>query len=259
MILTIDIGNSNIVSILYDKEGQKLFRDRTETIKLPDYHDYCDFLKELLEKMGNLRPSVISISCVVPPIKSVIEKVIHDLLPKVTCYFVSLEMVPNLKVHLDNPREIGADLIATSYGAYASYKQPSIIADLGSATKITLVNEGELFLGGILMPGMDFMAKGLHRMIPHLPHIDLEKPEMLLGSNTIQCIQSGIINGTLAAVKEMARGVEEELNLECTWIMTGGLSNLFTEEEIAPYVKDDDLLSDGIYHLTRDFMKREEE
>lgn len=257
MILTLDVGNSNIVSILYNLEGEKLYHDRQETIKLPDYHDYCDFFRGLLKAMGGQRITAVSISCVVPPITQVISQVVSDLLPKVALYVVSVDKVPNLTIRLDDPRELGADLIATTYGAYAKYKQPTIICDLGSATKITLVSEGELFHGGVIMPGMSFMAKSLHRMIPHLPDIELKRPEKILGRNTVECIQSGIIRGSLASVMEIARELEEEIGEKCTWIMTGGLSNIFSEEEIGDYKMDPDLLSDGIFYLTKEWMDDE--
>lgn len=256
MILTIDIGNSNIVSVLYDDEGAMLFTDRQETIKEENYRRYRTFFEQLNENFDQEALTVITTSCVVPYIRSCVREVLRDMYPHAERYQLQTELVPDMKIMLKEPRELGADIIATSYGAFHKYQQPTIVADLGSATKISVVDEDKTFLGGIIMPGIAFQARSLHQMIPHLPEMEITKPDSIIGHDTMTSIQSGIINGTLAATIELAKEIEEELGRACTWVITGGLAKLFTATDLEGYVYDEFLLNDGLYHLSRTWMAK---
>ena len=255
MILTIDLGNSNIVSVLYDRSGNRIRDDRQMTIKEEGYQKYREYLSDLLECFGSPTIAAVTTSCVVPYLRACLREVIKDILPDAKHYQVQRDMVPNLEIHLTEPREIGADLIATAYGALGKYHQPTIIADLGSATKLTVVEQPEVFLGGVIMPGISFQAKSLHQMIPHLPRMEVAKPDKIIGHDTMECIQSGIVNGTLAAIIELAKQIEREIEQECQWVITAGLAKLFQEKDLFPYQYDEFLLSDGLCHLTRQWLE----
>lgn len=254
MILTIDLGNSNIVSVLYDHEGKRIKDDRQMTIKEESYSKYREFLKDLLEDFGSPELEAVTTSCVVPYLRACLRSVVKDLLPEAKHYQVQRDMVPELEVHLKEPRELGSDLIATCYGALGKFDQPTIIADLGSATKLTIVKQPEVFLGGVIMPGISFQAKSLHQMIPHLPRMEVAKPEKIIGHDTMECIQSGIVNGTLAAIIQLAEEIEIEIDSQCSWVITGGLAKLFNEKDLGRYHYDEFLLSDGLYYLSRRWL-----
>lgn len=251
MILTIDIGNSDIVTVLYDDEGTILLTDRQPTIKEENYRRYRAFFEDMNAHFDKEALTVVTTSCVVPYIRACVREVLRDMYPHAARYLLQTELVPDMKIELKEPRELGADIIATSYGAFHKYPQPTIVADLGSASKISVVDEHKTFLGGIIMPGIAFQAKSLHQMIPHLPEMEIVKPESIIGHDTMGSIQSGIINGTLAAIIELAKEIEEELGRSCTWLITGGLAKLFSAEDLEGYIYDEFLLNDGLYHLSR--------
>lgn len=254
MILTIDLGNSNIVSVLYNRRGNRLQDDRQMTIKEESYQKYREYLNDLMEGFGSPPIVAVTTSCVVPYLRACLREVIKDILPDAKHFQVQRDMVPNLEIHLTEPRELGADLIATAYGALGKYHQPTIIADLGSATKLTVVDQPEVFLGGVIMPGISFQAKSLHQMIPHLPRMEVAKPDNIIGHDTMECIQSGIVNGTLAAIIELAKQIEREIDHPCQWVITGGLAKLFQEKDLDRYQYDEFLLSDGLCYLTRQWL-----
>ncbi|WP_459129948.1 type III pantothenate kinase [Guggenheimella bovis] len=255
MILTIDVGNSNIVSVLYDEDGTRLIDRRVTTVREADrevYERFFDDHKELTEVATH-----ITISCVVPRLRDLLKDLTNDLFPEKEIYFVSYENVSDFDVRITDPETLGSDLIATSFGAFFHYPLPAIIADLGSATKLTVVDEGNIYYGGALIPGIYFTAQSIHAAIPQLPMIDLKKPERLIGTDTMECMQIGIVTGTLMSVLKMADGFEKELGKKCSRVMTGGLSKLFQEKDLESFVYDEFLLNDGLYYLTKKKRERE--
>lgn len=250
-ILTIDIGNSNIVSVLYDDQGNILSHHRTETIKSPDRKAYESFFQQIHQSLGIDKPDAIIISCVVPPVRDTVLSIADEKYPMSHNLSVDPGKIPGFKVDLPDPRELGADIAATAVGAYYQEDQVTIIADLGSATKLSVVNRNFEIIGVIILPGLQFQAKSLHEMIPHLPEIDMRKPARLLGRDTIGAIASGIIYGGLAAVKGLADEIEKELGQPCKKLITGGLAKLYSQDDLGDFEYDEFLLSDGLFHIAR--------
>lgn len=251
-ILTLDIGNSDIVSVLYQADGRRLGDQRKSTIKEESYKKYNDFFRELDSDLAiEEPPAAVIVSCVVPYIREMVLEVLDKVYPDSRIYRVAPGMVPDLIVEMPDPRELGADLAATAVGAYQKYRDIVIIADLGSASKLTVIDEDYRFIGGIIMPGIGFQAKSLHQMIPHLPEIELKKPASVMGRDTISSIQSGIINGALQSVLGLAREVEKETGRKCRKVITGGLAKLFSAKDLEDFEYDEFLLSDGLYHIAR--------
>ncbi len=248
MILTVDIGNSNIVSVLYGTDGEKISDDRRLTLKESSYEKYQDIFEDTDIKLGGHKPQAVMLSCVVPSVRDAVMDVLSGIYPESPIYNLQRDTVPGLKIRLKQPRELGADIIATSLGAYKKYGGTSIVADLGSATKISVISEKFEFYGGIIMPGIEFQARSLNQMIPHLPLIEIKKPEMVLGNGTTESIQSGIIYGTLDAVKGLSDRIEKEMGTSCRRIITGGLSRLYTKEELGDFCYDEFLLNEGLYY-----------
>ena len=256
-ILTLDIGNSNIVTVLYDRQGNRLADDRQDTIKEDHFKKYKTFFETINEKLSIGKPEAVILSCVVPYVSGTVFKVMAEMYPDSILYRVAPGMVPDMKICLDEPRELGADIIATTAGAYYKYKALTIIADLGSATKIGVVDADFNMRGGIIMPGIAFQAKSLHLMIPHLPEIEIRKPEHVIGDSTISCIQSGIVYGGLSAVIELGRAIEKELGQPSHKVITGGLAKLFSKEDLQDFEYDEFLLSDGLYHIADYWLNSE--
>ena len=258
MILTVDLGNSNLVTVLYDDKGRRVDDDRRDTIKEENYSRYRNFFQDVIDQFGMPEITTVTTSCVVPYLRNLLREVVSDMFPGAKHFQLQYNMVPNLKIHLKEPREIGSDLIATAYGALGKYDQPTIIADLGSATKLTVVNHPETFMGGLIIPGIPFQAKSLHQMIPHLPKIKLAKPDKIIGNDTMEAMQSGIINGALAGIIGLAEQIEKEVGQDCTWLITGGVSKLFSPKDLGRFHYDEFLLSDGLCYLTLRWLENEQ-
>lgn len=248
MILTIDVGNSNIVSVGYDNQGKKVFMRREETLRDVSEVEYYSLFTDMKKDLAEFEVERIALSCVVP---SMTDHVIASLEEVFGVKVRSLlkSKIPELKVNLENPDELGADFVATTLGAYQKYQKPVIIVDMGSATKISVVDDGMNFVGGIIQPGIGIMAEALETRIPHLPPIEIKRPEVILGRNTMECIQSGVVNGALASVIELANQIETELGQTCERVITGGYSSLFSD--ITTFRVDPDLLNDGLYYYSQ--------
>lgn len=203
MILTIDIGNTNITFGVFD--GDKLSfvsRLATERNRTDD-----QFAVEFLAvfKMHDLEPAEITgavLSSVVPELTGKIKTAVNKV-----CGIESVIIAPGVKTGLniliDNPAELGADLVAGAVGAMARYEMPAFVIDLGTATKIYAVDEHGGYHGGTIAPGVEISMKALSGQASLLPSFSLASPPHACATNTIECLQSGIIFGTADMIDGM--------------------------------------------------------
>lgn len=248
MLITIDIGNSNIVCVVYSASKERLYDKRFETIKENIEEAYPKFVKEeLLFLKVRFNCEAVMLSNVVPAIDQVIFNALKEGLA-IDVYRCDLSTVPAFKVMLDDPRELGADFIATSYGAMAKYPLPIIVADLGSATKVSALNLEGNFAGGIIMPGLRIAQDALNRFIPHLPQIPLVVPKSVLGSDTITSMQAGLMYSTIDSIEGIARRIESSFNAKCSKVLTGGLSILI-HDDTKDFVYEPYLLNEGLFEI----------
>lgn len=250
MILTLDVGNSNIVTIAYEEDEKIVYQQRSDTLKQPDFDFYLNYFKDLQNKLkGDVEK--VMISCVVPKINQTLVDS-AQIVFKTDVISINSKNV-DLKVELDNPLELGADFIASAYGAMYQYPVPVIVIDMGTASKISVVGVDRNFLGGVILPGVGQMAESLSQNISHLPQIKLEVPDKVLGKNTIQCIQSGILHGSFLGLIEMAKQIEAELNCNAEIILTGGYVNLYNDK--LGYQFNPNLINEGLYYLALEVFK----
>ncbi len=241
MILTLDLGNSSLYSIVYDTQGNKISSHRHDTLQ--DINkDYYEYIFKSIQHDCHCHFSTIVLSCVVPKLKAMILEIVDELFDS-EVIVVDTNSV-DLQIHLDNPLELGADFIASAYAALSKFEGPSIIIDMGTASKISVVDHPNVFLGGIIQPGIRQQAIILNQNIPHLPKIQLELPKNVIGHNTIECIQSGIMHGALHSLIGLAHEIEKEIGKECNILFTGGYVNLYDTTKLN-YMPD--LLNDGLY------------
>lgn len=246
MILTIDIGNTNIV--LGGFEGEKLeFISRISTDSHKTDCEYAAMLKTILSlySVDESRISGAAISSVVPPLTHAVINAIK------MAYSVNPVVVgPGIKTGInllaDNPSQVGADLICACVAAYNLYTPPVVVIDMGTATKLLIVDENACFSGVSIIPGVEISLKALAGGTAQLPQISLDPPERVLGRNTIDCMRSGIIYGNASMIDGMIDRIQDEVGSIPTLVATGGLSNA-----IIPYCKhnitiDDDLLLKGL-------------
>jgi type III pantothenate kinase len=176
MLLTIDVGNSNLVAVVYDSHRNRVFDERIVTQKQNVIAYYEDWLIRLLAKLNHLNAiEGVIFSSVVPSITNDIVSIIKDK-TNLDPMIVTTDLVSEFVIHLEERKHLGADFIATSYGAMADYPLPAIVADLGSATKISVLNAKGEFEGGVIVPGVGISVEALVGFIKHLPEIELKVP-----------------------------------------------------------------------------------
>lgn len=248
MILTMDVGNSNIVTIVYDENRTLLFKKRETTLKQSNKEDYRQLFLNLKQDLKQIEISTIILSCVVPSMSHIIVEALEEVFG-LEVDEIKASKVPDLKVPLPNPDELGSDFVAAALGAFYQYDKPVIVVDMGSATKIFAIDQDFNFLGAVIQLGVGLQADALHERIPHLPPIELTKPKKVLGLNTIETIQVGIVGGAIASVTKLTEMIEEEIGEPCAKVLTGGFANLFLDDDY--FTIDLNLLSEGLFYYSR--------
>jgi len=224
MILALDVGNTNItVGCIYGDEIKHVFRISTNVARSAD--EYAVQVNNMLDFQGIKRTDIEGgiISSVVPQLTNTFRETVIRL-AGVQPIIVGAGVKTGLNILIDDPAQLGADMVATAVGALALYTLPAIIVDLGTATKMFVLNETGSFLGGAILPGVTLSMNALAAGTSQLPRIPIEAPLKSISSNTIDCIKSGIILGTASAIDGMVGRFEEELGQEATVIATGGLA-----------------------------------
>lgn len=226
MVLTIDIGNSNI--ILGGFEGDRLsfvVRISTKINRTPD--EYADKILGVLA-VHNIADKTISgaiISSVVPPLNSVIKSAVK-LIWGIDSLLVGPGIKTGLNIHCDTPSSVGADLICACVAAHSVYGSPSLIIDMGTATKIMVVNEKGTFIGVSIIPGVMMGLNSLSEGTAQLPKVGLEAPKSALGKNTSDSMRSGVVFGNAALIDGMIDRIKDELGTDLPIYATGGVARL---------------------------------
>lgn len=222
MILAVDIGNSNIVLGCFD-ENEILFEDRLSTDRDSTVLEYAVIIKTSLE-MHHLEYEQITgaiISSVVPSVTENVQQAIFRLIGQ-QAMVVSPGMKTGLNILLDDPKQLGSDRVADAVGAIGEYPCPLIIVDMGTATTISVIDGQKNFMGGMIIPGLQVSLDSLANRTSQLPHISLEAPKKVIGTNTVDCMKSGIIYSTAGCIDGAIERIEEELGETCTVVSTGG-------------------------------------
>ena len=246
MILAIDMGNTNIVIGCIDND-KIYFVERLSTDASKTAMEYAMGFKTVLElyRIDNSTIEGAIISSVVPSLTKVlaqaVEKVI-GIVPKI----VGPGIKTGLNIHMDNPKQIGGDLVIGAVAAIAEYGAPLIIIDMGTATTMTVIDKDKNFIGGAILPGLRLSMEALASGAAQLFNVGLEEPKKVIGKNTSDCMKSGIIFGNIACIDGMIEKMEEELGYPTTVVATGG-----TAKVVVPFCKhdiiiDDDLLLKGL-------------
>ena len=256
MILTIDIGNSNIV-IGGVREDAIVFeaRLRTEVTKTSD--QYCVDLKILLD-VYRVRPEEIEgsiISSVVPQVLNSFQTAIKKLTGK-TSLVVGPGIKTGLDIRLENPGQTGADLVVADVTALREHKPPLIVIDMGTATTMSVLDENGAHIGGCIIPGVRISMDALTDKTALLPGLQLDQPKRAIGRNTIDAMRSGIMMGAACMLDGMVERMEQELGQKTTVIATGGIAKFIVPLCKTPMVYDKDLLIKGLAALYRDNKKR---
>ena len=256
MILTIDIGNSNIV-LGGVKDDQIVFeaRLRTEVTKTSD--QYCVDLKILMEVYGvdakNVEGTIIA--SVVPQVLNSIRTAVQKLTGKVPLV-VGPGLKTGLNILLENPGQTGADLVVADVAALREHKPPLIVIDMGTATTMAVLDKNGAHIGGCIIPGVKISLDALTDKTALLPGLQLDQPKKAIGRNTIDAMRSGIMLGAACMLDGMVERMEAELGYKTTVVITGGIAKFITPLCKTPMIYDKDLIIKGLAHLYRDNKRK---
>lgn len=247
MILAVDIGNTNIV-IGCIENGKNIFMDRLSTNRSKTLLEYAIDFKSILE-IYHIDTEKIEggiISSVVPPVTGVVRSAIEKVTGK-SIMLVEPGIKTGLNILMDNPAQVGSDLIVNAVAAIHEYKAPLIIIDMGTATTISVVDENKNYIGGMILPGLKGSLESLVSGTSQLPRISLEPCKRLIGKNTTECMKSGVIYGNAACIDGMIARIQEELKQKATVVATGGLASIVASYCKENVIYDDELLLKGLY------------
>ncbi len=249
MVFAIDIGNTNIVIGCFEDE-KIIFTERLSTKKTATPLEYAISFKNVLELYGvdfsNIEGSIIS--SVVPEITTIVNMAIKKITEK-NSIIVGPGIKTGLSIKVDNPAQLGSDLVVGAVAALAEYPVPMVVIDFGTATTITVINSKRDLLGGMILPGVILSLKSLSGGTSQLPEIGLEPPKKFIGTNTVDCMKSGILYNTAYGIDGFIENIEKELGEKVTVVATGGLA-----KSIVPLCKnkitvDDELLLKGLMDI----------
>lgn len=249
MILAIDIGNTNIVLGGFNGETLSFVaRIATNVNKTED--EYATKIQSILT-LHNVDKSEIDgaiISSVVPPLNSVVKKAIN-IAYSVTPIMVQPGIKTGIGIHCDNPASVGADLICACVAAHHIYGSPSLIIDMGTATKMMVVDKSGTFCGASIIPGVSIGLKALASGTAQLPQISLEAPRSVVGKNTIDCMRSGVVFGNASLIDGMIDRFIDDVGEPLKIYATGGLASTIIQHCKHDILLDNDLVLKGLYIL----------
>ena len=239
MILAIDIGNTNIV-IGCIKDNEILFVERLHTDGKKSQLEYAISLKNVLELYGVDRKGLEGgiISSVVPPVTGTIHNAAAKIIGK-ELLVVGPGVKTGLDIRIDNPAQLGPGLVVGAVAGIEEYGSPLVIIVM--ATAFTVVNDKRQVIGGMILPGVGVALDSLTSRTSQLPKISLDPPKKFIGSNTIDCMKSGVLYGNACCIDGMIGRIREELSVVPKVVATGGLA-----KRIIPYCREQIQMDDAL-------------
>jgi type III pantothenate kinase len=256
MLLAIDVGNTNTVLGVYDvssgagrasKPGalRDSFRVQTEKDRTGD--EYGLQIKALFDfaKLDMAQVKDVIVSSVVPPMAFPLEQMCQRFFGKKPL-FVGPGVKTGMPVLYDNPREVGADRIVNAVAAYEKWPQGLIVVDFGTATTFDAVTPKGEYLGGAISPGIGISMEALFQRASKLPRVSFEKPDRVVGRNTVASMQSGLVYGYVGLVDGICQRMKDELGFPAKVVATGGLAPLIGNVSKQIEIVDEQLTLDGL-------------
>lgn len=237
--LLLDIGNSTVVIAHSDAEGNIKDTWRLKTIKDETISFFRREIRAGLYSFGILRKDGsidkidhIIISSVVPEINDKVSQALFDVTGVKPHFFCLDDAVKVINVQIESPSQLGKDRLADAIAARCCYGAPAIVIDMGTATTMGVINENGDYIGGMIMPGVKTSLKALSSKASQLPTINIEKPRHMIGRNTLECMQSGIVYGTASMIDGLIDRILPTLQGDVKIIATGGNAH-----QIIPFCK----------------------
>jgi type III pantothenate kinase len=246
MLLAIDCGNTNTVFSIYEN-GQQLISMRTSTHHARTSDAYFTWFSTLLNH-HKIDPNIDEVI-----ISSTVPRVVFNLRVFTDQYFNCRPYVVGkpdcllpTQPRVDEGTIVGPDRIVNTAGAFDRHGGNLIVVDFGTATTFDVAGHDGAYVGGVIAPGVNLSLEALHMAAAALPHVDITKPQRVVGTNTVACMQSGIFWGYVGLVKEICARIKSERDQPMKIIATGGLAPLFAQTEDLFDVIEDDLTMHGL-------------
>lgn len=230
MLLTIDIGNTNLTLGLY--EGDKLgahWRLATDHNRMPDEYG-LQFLG-LLQNAGKTLEDIqgVSLASVVPPLTGRVIQACREYL-KQEPLVVDTGVKTGIKIRYEDPKAVGADRVCDAVAVMKLHGGPACVVDFGTATTFNAITKDGEYLGGAITAGINLAAEALFTRAAKLPRIDLQVPPSVIGRNTVHAMQSGLLFGYVSMVEGMVSRFRAELGGDMKVIATGGMAEVVAKE-----------------------------
>ncbi|HEZ7987186.1 MAG TPA: type III pantothenate kinase [Ruminococcus sp.] len=252
MLLAVDIGNTNIVFGCVDENDNVKLFERISTNHNATSAEYAVLIKTLLEMNGystdNISDAIMS--SVVPSVTNTVKEAVKKLF-HTDIMVAGPGVKTGLNILIDNPAQLGSDQAVDAVAAIKEYPVPLIVIDMGTATTISVIDNNKCYLGGLIMTGMGVAADALITRTAQLPKINLEAPSKVIGTNTIDCLKSGMLYSNACAIDGIVERIEDELGKKCTVVATGGLSDLVIPLCKRKIIIDSSLLIKGLAIIYR--------
>lgn len=247
MLLAVDIGNTNIVFGCVDDNDEVVLFERISTNHNATAAEYAVLIRTILE-MNRFNTSDIHdaiMSSVVPSVTNTVKEAVRKLFD-VDVMIAGPGVKTGLNILIDNPAQLGSDQAVDAVAAINQYPVPLIIIDMGTATTLSVVDSKKNYRGGLILTGMKVAADALTARTAQLPKVNFEVPAHVIGTNTIDCLKSGILYSNASALDGIIDRIEEELGEKCTAVATGGLSELVVPLCKRKIILDNNLLIKGL-------------
>lgn len=222
MILAINIENTNTVIGCFQEE-KIIFVESISTSLTRTELEYAISFKNIFElyglDMNQIEGAIIA--SVVPPVTNVVRQAVKRLSEK-EVLIIGPGVKTGLNIMTDQPSQVGSDLVANAVAGIAEYPVPLIVVNMGTATTLSVVDAKKHYIGGMIIPGVRISSESLTEGTAQLPKISLEKPKKVIGSNTVECMKSGLIYGTAACIDGSIARIERELKEKAASIVVTG-------------------------------------
>ena len=231
MLMVMDIGNTNIKTGLFvDGKLKNSWRLQTNHLRTAD--EYGTMMESFFDHLGISTDAVdgIIMSSVIPSMNYTMEHMCELYFHRRTAMVVNSEMNLGIKIKYDLPSQLGSDRICNSVEAFHRYGGPCVVVDFGTATNFAVISKEGDFLGGLICPGIMVSADALVERAAMLHKVEYVMPEKVIGTNTKEGIQSGVIRGYVGQVDYILQQIEKELGAKPTVVATGGMSGMIANE-----------------------------
>lgn len=251
MILTLDVGNTNIKSGLFE-DGKLIHSWRMSSVRQRTADELGIMMESFFLHAGRKTAEVtgVIISSVIPSMNFTIEHMCGLYFKNAEVMFVGPGIKTGMNIRYENPKELGSDRICNAVAAYRLYGGPVLTVDFGTATTFGVVSEKGDFLGGAICPGIIISMDALTERTAKLPRVELVKPKSVIGKNTANCIQAGVVYGYVGQVDYIINKIQMELNEpDIKVVATGGMSRFIADYSHYDITINSTLTLEGLYMI----------